>query len=73
MGHKILADVNRNSPARFRMADIKYKIDEKILNIFREPEIKKPVINIDWNPKTNDDTSLPQDTNKDLQMALILA
>lgn len=55
------------------MADIRYKIDEKVFNIFREPEIRKPIINIDWNPKTNDDISLPQDTNKDLQMALILA
>ena len=59
MGHKILTDVNMNSPVRYRMADIKYKINDKISNLFREPEVKKPRINIDWMPKTNDDESLP--------------
>ena len=55
------------------MADIRYKIDDKVMNIFREPEIRNPIINMDWNPKCTEDESLPEDNNHELTMALYLA
>lgn len=49
MGRNVVIDVNRNSPARYRMNDMRYQVEKLVKSNFVYPRYKTPRFLPNWN------------------------